>query len=342
MLNKRNKESIIWLVLLLLSLANCTQDESGRRLNSAYERSYDSLSIIENRRIDLPADIIRPMNVKVMHSNIFVLDFETMIVSRFDREWNRQNTIGNGIGRGPGEAELIADIYVDSKYVWMLDQQLSKVMKFTHEGELVDELLVAPFSVRMIAGSDGFIVHQLGMEELFTSYTGETDSLIRFGKPEGFSPQRALLYTGELAGTGDDSFYFLPRNFSMLYQFSASKPENFIEIALPDGQTLAEVTKGQSETDLSKVPSPRIRNYALSISDNIAYILSYDKGIKKGDEYLEKWKLHIDTFDFDSGTYLRSYKFPGFFLDFTVSGDTIYSIDSDVGERSVYETVVKW
>lgn len=282
------------------------------------------------------------MNVNVHQSSIFILDFETMVVSRFDRHWNRLNTVGNGIGRGPGEAELIADIYVDDKHVWILDQPLSKVMKFTHEGELVDELLVAPFSVRIIAGDDGFTVHQMGMEELFTKYYTETDSLIRFGKPEGFTPQKALWYTGEMADSGVGTFYFLPRNFSMMYRFSASQPEQIVEIPLPDGQTLAEVTGDQAETELGKAPSPRFRNYALSISDNIAYVLSYDKGVKKGDEYLEKWKLHIDTFDFDSGNYLRSYQFPGFFLDFAVSGDTIYSIDSDFNERSVYETVVKW
>jgi hypothetical protein len=87
---------------------------------------------IEFKQIAFNPDLFNPMSMIIyIDVNLLVSDFGDMKIKKFDIQARLLQTLGEGEGRGPGEALNIMDLQVDQhNRIWVTDVENSRITVF--------------------------------------------------------------------------------------------------------------------------------------------------------------------------------------------------------------------
>ncbi|RNC84484.1 MAG: 6-bladed beta-propeller [Balneola sp.] len=294
--------------------------------SQSLERRIDTLDVGSRKEVSLPDSLYRPEQILFKEGYIYILDFSDMRIYRFDQEWNLISIIGNGKGRGPGEALLITDFFVDSNFIWVVDSRQFKILKFDLNGNLVDELNSKIHPLRIFSNDESIFYLSLGDELLFSKINIENGLEKRFGQFPELEAKSSILYDGQITGGKTNDFYYLPFYYSKLYKFSGTEANRIQTIHLPDAQDKPELKIESGSTRITAPKEERINNTGIDVYNGKVFVATYDKGVWNGEKYVEEWKLFLDVYDEESGEYLQSYRVPGFFHNFALGEKKMYMI----------------
>lgn len=252
--------------------------------------------------------------------------FYIVSIFKFDTKWELKAVIGHGKGRGPGEALLISDFFVDEEFVWMVDSRQFKIMKFSLSGDLIEETETDMHPLRIYFSGKSIVYLSLGDDRLFSMYDPESVTYNRFGEFPGLDARNSILFNGDIKGEGYDHFYYLPRLYSKLYKYSAMSTDRIQTIDLIDDQELPELNQVSGSTTIQSPGNVRIKNIDLDIHDDRILVAVYDHGENAKASDSDKWSFYLDVYDQEDGEYIRSYWVPGLFQRFSIGNDRMYIV----------------
>lgn len=295
-----------------------------------YERTVDTLEFDDYSEVELD-ELYQPIQIKYHEGFIYILDFSVMKIYRYNEEWKLVSVIGNGIGEGPGETKTITDFYVNDKSVWVVDSDQFKVSKFNLDGYLLNEKIIDDHPMRIVADDSVVNILKMGGGGLFTEINILNNTKKEFGIFLDDQNRNFISLDGNINKVNDSLLIYLPRYFSKIYAFDMNNQKLHYHSFTPDGQFFPSPNKqkfGNSST-ISTPKNLRYINREMSLIGERIFVSVYDKGVKAGNDFVEKPKIFLDIFDAGSGEYLRSYFIPFWFYRFTINTENMYILSNE-------------
>jgi len=296
---------------------------------SEFERDLDTLVVLHASEIILDSLVSRPESISYKNNHIYVADFGSMQVLKFDTNWGLVSKIGTGKGRGPEQLLSISDFYVEGTSIWIVDTQQYSIKKFSTSGELLDIYNIKRFPLRVVANDSMMTSLCMGGDDLFvtvnTNYEGNEEY---FGKFLDNQIRHSISLDGNLSKVRDSLFAYVPRYFSKIYFYEFMTGEEEYVLSLPDGQKFP-ASKSEETNEGHRISAPqnvRFNNTGVYTRGDVLLVSVYDKGVKEGGEYVEIPKIYFDALDLKKRQYTKSFFFPGWFKEFALNGKKLYVI----------------
>lgn len=167
--------------------------------------------------------LLRPLQVKVGPSGIYISDAGDTKIKRFDFEGGLLNKIGLGKGQGPGELQFIMDFDVNDRDVWMADSRSRLVSHFSIAGDFYDRFGVSYHPLRVHRIGAGIVVMGIGRETLFELFDEAGTPKRAFGQFfEDQRPDDGMVLHGFMISWRNDGFVYVPSYTSKLYYYNNS------------------------------------------------------------------------------------------------------------------------
>lgn len=309
---------IITICFILIAACNKKQESEDLR---SFERNLQEFPNKLISRVTSDSLPVRPSTIKISGGEVFVSDFYSMTIYRFNKDWELLNVVGAGYGRGPGEIQNITDYIIAGDTLIVADVQSFCLHYFKLDGTFLYQREVRNRPLRIAAANGMATLLTMGGEGLFVSDVlhGRSDingSYVQFSEKQ----QRNIIsYDGSLISDGETIIY-LPRYFSNWYKIDPLSKSYVTAGYLPDGQ---ELDFKNENYRVSRAPDHLRINYTgVALNNDTLIIASYDKGVQnEKEEYEVPWKMYLDYYNVKNGDYLHSYRFPGWFYTFDMEGN---------------------
>lgn len=267
----------------------------------ALRKAPDTLLKVNKKFTENISDhVIRPISIDVYKNEIYISDFGSMTIKRFDKKGSLLWEIGEGKGRGPGEFTNIMNFTVADSTAWAVDSQLHRISSFTLEGELRNSFNVEEPNTRITtSGSELVTLMMTPSSNLLARRTKDAEIIRYFGHFLQEQAKNFPLLDGWLRSTNEGRYIYVPTYGSFIFSFDRS--DNVTQILkTPHGQdfSIDEVTKRQDgDRQVMSAPKTKYENYDLDTLDDNIYIYTVKRPIaNKAGEILEKAKYMIDVF----------------------------------------------
>lgn len=307
------------MVITALIFCSCSNDDVVNL--QSFERVMLPFPDNSHFKVETESLPVQPVQVRISNGDVYVSDFYSMTIFRFNSNWELINYIGAGSGKGPGEMQIITDFIITGDTVIVADSRSFKLHYFKTDGTFLyqREVRERPLRVASANGIANLLV--IGGKGLFISDSlhSRTEMKGSYAQFSDRQQRNIISYDGSLISDGDRILY-LPRYFSAWYRLDPANYSYATGGNLPDGQ---ELDFKNENNRISTAPKHLRLNYTGGVLKHDTLIVaSYDKGIMgKNDEIIERWYMYMDYFDASSGDYLYSHRFPGWFNSLDMEGN---------------------
>lgn len=131
----------------------------------------------------------------------------------FDKEWSLVDSVGYGIGKGPGEISYIVDFEVSDRYIWVVDGRSLAIHQFNIEGDYITTKPYKEHPSRIVKTENSLILMSSSPGELFSSLSKNTLNINQsFGTIIKDQDKHFMSLTGHLEPReGNKGFIYIPR-----------------------------------------------------------------------------------------------------------------------------------
>lgn len=145
----------------------------------------------------------------VSNGRLFVLDSRFKKIVIFNDDGNLEDIVLGGDGRGPGEFQLPAGLFVENETIWVYDYTLQRITELPHSGD-VTTFQIPSSSRSLVVKEDMFWVSRMGNTSYHGAvYDGESNEMTEILPTEekdiehfptggvswvGLSPSNKILY----------------------------------------------------------------------------------------------------------------------------------------------------
>ncbi len=244
------------------------------------ERVWQNATLRQSHVIPVEPEVLlyRPGQVRVdTKGYIYVTDYGDYKVKRFNPEGIYVNSVGAGMGDGPGEVMSIVDVQIPGdSLLFLLDDEIRRISYFSLDGAFLrsesTEESIWRYRVTPEGRSYGMTL-RLPDDLLFQTRKGA--DVIPFGTVlEGQSSDRKGLLDGYIATYGERMIY-VPRFYPVIVQYAPDGSVAYSR-ATPDiwsSQAPAVETQTMPGAVITRVMGPSL-NRSVSVDGNMLYVHS--------------------------------------------------------------------
>jgi len=318
-----------WIGLLIAGgmLAACGDRDHDKNLSEitpiTFERVIKEAAFEKTKEVNLAE---RDSNYqagifKKFGQNYYIADTRANRIYIYNTDLEKEQSIGYGTGRGPGEIERLNDYIVDENNIWALDMGRQAIHRFNPDGDYISTIQVKgnPFRLAGFHGEFVTAVMGTGVDSLFKLISPDGEEKGMFGNFTEDQAQNMMGTTGEIVAD-DNYFIYVPQHASLIYIFNENVELEEV-IQTPDGQDFPAIDRSQSgDITIFRAPESPFEALDVYLGDEKLYVMVYEReGTNAEGEKDGIWNNYIDVYDIQKGEYLYSYKtdtrFPDFVLE---------------------------
>jgi len=322
--------NLCFCIAILISggmLAGCGDGERGKNLSEitpiTFERVIKEATFEKIKEVNLAE---RDSNYqagifKKFGQNYYIADTRANRIYIYNTDLEKEQSIGYGTGRGPGEIERLRDYVVYQENIWALDMGRQAIHRFNLGGDYISTFQVKgnPFRIAGFHGEFVTAVMGTGVDSLFKLISPDGEEKGMFGNFTENQAQNMMGTTGEIVAD-NNYFIYVPQHASLIYIFNQNVELEEV-IQTPDGQDFPAVDRSESgDITIFRAPESPFEARDVYLNDGKLYVLVYEReGTNAEGEKDGIWNNYIDVYDIEKGEYLYSYKtdtrFPDFVLE---------------------------
>jgi len=314
-----------------------TDDES-----KPVQRTFTPVQFVE--RATLVDSLYKPGLVYVWGGDVYVADYGDRMLKRFSLDGTFKNTIGKGLGQGPGEFMTFVGFVVDSSGVWVVDINSRRLTQFAHDGTYVQSSVLS-FAPYRITKRDSLVVvsnASFPMEGHHVYvFTPSGQVLYTFGDEMYEYVEDPMVLSAELFTT-PTGYALLATYGSYLFEYGADRGALLRTLRLVDQREFPKGRRAKNEAGETVMKAPRTS-------------LVYVDGFATPEYWYVHTRMHagkvkgrpvelsvIDRYKYATGEYVDSFKLPirkanGVFITdntLVALGDTtVHIYDIKMGEQ---------
>ena len=282
------------------------------------ERVWTKNNLVKNFTSDV--SFLNPSRIKVFNNELFVNDIGSMLLYRISLMGDSINTIGNGIGRGPGEVSRLLDFSVNETDVFFLDDREKTISHFQIDGNFLDSFFFKDPTLKIASLDSSVILFNILSENLFKVFSDDGEIKDEFGAFVANQTDSPLSLDGHLVLDQDKNLYF----FTTFASYMVSFDRDYV----PTMHELIDKVPLQTSKDIKKpsgqvrffAPNPDLKFSNASFSgDTVSVFMRLDN-----EETKERW---IDQYVSSTGEYIRSIKVPSNLKSAVVHSNVIYAVN---------------
>lgn len=271
--------------------------------------------------VTFPVTFYNPLKMKIFNDEIFVSERADMTLKRFSLDGKLINSIGNGIGRGPGEVTFLLDFTINGEDVWFLDHHSRQVYHFNLDGTFLSSFYYKQNFLRISTIDSSLVLMNLFAENLFGIYSSTGEERRTFGAPVAKTTDNQLSLTGDLY-SNKGILYFQPRYAGYLIRFEEDFNPVFFELIdnMPF-PTTEDINRRSAESGrvISSAPSQEYTINDISFDEGKIFILIQERRKGKSEDWIDEYVLK-------TGQYVRSFKLPKEVHSASVKNKKVYTL----------------
>jgi len=319
----------ILLIVTLLFLIGCGPTltvEGDRRIRDA---QFEKIVLSS----DIADSLYRGNVLRIDGDHLYVIDTQRMSVIKFTKHGEWKASIGNGIGRGPGEHEQLAALHVSNDTIYTIDVATLRLSAFSSDGTFLYSHPVKNH-VRSISRIGGLsYTFSETSQPLFQAFDKNGNAIYEFGQ---HFPDLSL-FTGSINGTihaYNQKLIYAPQMSSEIIQFGLDGAV-IDTLHLPDMIPLTEskiwTTPRGAKVWAPPALLPHYHHHSIIGSTIMTFTtIASDVEIipERIDRRLPPFDRYIDFISLETGRYLYSIKADSIILPLRES--TIMGFDDNV------------
>ncbi len=268
--------------------------------------------------------------IQVEDSSIYVFDYGLMKLKRYSIGGHLQATIGNGVGRGPGELLGPVDFQIQDQKVWILDAQALTIEEFTVNGRYIDQINIRGQSMGMAFIDDNIVIEVAGSSNLFLEIAKNGKKVNSFGSFLKNQIENTMSTQGKLLEISSSNFIYVPRLASYIFYFNRSGSIYEINQIIDHQAFQSSIIRSIEGGGMIRPPRSNVINNSISVYDGIIYVQTMVKkrGVKLKHhsliQNLPAYNEYVDRYRVDDGKYLSSTRIPFPVLGAIVKSGRIY------------------
>ena len=320
---------ILVVLVLAQQLVGCKTDDNTSKKDSdlhiVSERLYDFELV--NKRSPASLDnnmLIDASYMRFYDNNLYIVDTGDFKIKRFTENGELINTIIDGVGSGPGEVSAPVDIYVSGDTVWVLDPNPRKLLKFSRDGNFVDQLTLPNLALKMIRLNNDIVLQTPMGRDFFKVVDGSGNILRGFGTEITNLAENRLALTGSIIPL-EASFLFVPRIGNYFYRYSVDGKllethPKINPIELPE--SMNDVEQGGR---MMRSVSANVETRSASVfGEEVVFHNWYEDKTEIG------YQVVLDRYRLLDGEYIGSIGLPVSSSRVVLNGDKLYCIDDSL------------
>jgi len=269
----------------------------------SYEYSSLGIDGIFNKHLFLP------IKIRYYQNHYYILDLEDKNVKVFERSGKFKGSIGNGVGRGPGEILRPNDFYLQNDRIWITDTRLLRVSRFKLNGTFEESFAVKKHPIRITGKDSSLFIKTIGSENIIKRYNWSGELVGEFGNFTKNQVNETLAFIGDIT-TYKNSILFVPYIASMTYYY---RSDSLYKMGRrPDGRNFVSSQNLSTEDrKMYRAPETDIEARGVTINDSELYIVEYKKAEKdNNDNVISPAETFIDVYDVETGKYQHTFRPP--------------------------------
>jgi len=320
------------IILGVLISSSCAKHSNDLNEN-VYNRQFEPVELIPaSFELEDPTGTINPRVIKSDGKHLYLLDFSTMSIQKFNLDGSYVGKIGKGIGQGPGEHTFVMDFHVRDTLALLADRSLSVVSVFNTDGRYLKSNYFPDIPIRVHSFGDHYIVQKFGGENLFSFVSLGNGTIYEdFGQLIEKQQQNKTSLSGVFIPTVENGFAYIPYFAGKLY-FGSSSGTELTVLNSPDANPFPESDFQSSGFGrVIRAPNPDIIQSAADMNSKIIYVFVLHQGSDG-----KKSRYFLDMYSAIDGSYKSSIEISFFWKDFVVQGDEIFVLRNS-GEVEKYQ-----
>ena len=269
--------------------------------------------------------LLDPINLRVFNGEIFVRDEGDEHLKRFNAQGDLLNTVGKGVGQGPGEFQIMFDYALHKDEVFIVDERGSRIHRYKKDGDYIESYLTSPQHQRIAPAGEMLALVSIYKSDPFTLFSVEGEEIREFGKDFGDKVTSPPSLDGQFI-QGDDEILYLPFYAARIFVYDTDGQQNRVVTTVDEFDFL----ESGSHSRGFSAPDWDVSNREGSIDGEYLYIrvrARTDDGMIS----------IMDRYTWPEGEYLDSFQLPSNFGRVRVSGDVMYVVNRDEATLSAYE-----